>query len=172
MTTRDRTRRRRVTGFALVAASAVLGLASAAWACGTSMGWIKVSSPTTGTFSYADFAGQTSSGQGARGSTIKVTGGQLKPKPAKYSLMFTRPGSGLDCHTATEMLKSPAGAVLKKMTTNGKGLLDRDLVAAAAQPYKAVIPSDSPTGTANICGREFYPVPDNTYTGHATFTVT
>lgn len=164
--------RRRLAGFALVAASGVLGLASAAWACGTSMGWIKVNSPSTGTFSYADFAGQTSTGQGARGSTIKVTGGQLKPKPAKYSLMFTRPGSGLDCHSATEILKSPAGVELRKMSTNSSGLLDRDLTVAGTQAYKATIPSDSPTGAANICGRELYPVPDNTYTGHATFTVT
>ena len=134
--------------------------------------WIRVASPSTGTFSYSGLEGQTSTGHGAPGSTIKVTAGALKPKPAKYTLLYAPPGSGLDCSTATQILKNRAGVDLKKMTTNGGGKLDRDLTLSGVQPYKAVIPADSPTGTAVLCATEFLPVPGNTRTRDVAFTVT
>lgn len=156
--------------------AAGLGAASTAWACGTSMGWINVKSVSTGTSSYGEFnGGQTSTGNGPRGTTIKVTAGSLKPKPAKYALMYAPPGSGLDCHQppiATQVLKTPAGVPLDQMKTNKGGKLDRDLTTTVLEAYKAQIPLDSPTGDAQICGKEMYPTPNDTYTYHVTFTVT
>lgn len=154
----------------------VLGAASTAWACGTSMGWINVKSVSTGTSSYGEFnGGQTTTGNGPRGTTIKVTAGSLKPKPAKYALMYSPPGSGLDCHQppiATQVLKTPAGVSLNNMKTNKGGKLDRDLLTTVIEAYKAAIPADSPTGSAQICTKEMYPTPNDTYSFHVNFTVT
>lgn len=155
----------------LVGSIAALVVApKAAW--GHHSGWIKVKSPSTGTFSYGSpVTGQTSTGHGAVGSTVKVTAGTLKPKPAKYTLLYAPPGSGL-CTDATQILKSPAGVELTAMKTNSNGELDSNPTLTGLQAYKAVIPADSPTGTALICARESYPTPGDTFTLDLEFVVT
>lgn len=159
------------TAFALTCAVAVL-TGTAAWASHEGR-WLRVASPSTGTVSER-VPGRDSRGHGAPGSIVKVTAGNLKPAGARYSLLFVPPGSGrgLDCWSSTNVLSSPTGVVLKKMTTNPKGLLDRDLSLTGAQPFKAVIPAATPTGTAYFCVKEFSPVSGDSVSQIIEFEVT
>ena len=163
---------RRATSAFGTATAIVLAVASAAWGCAALQGSVSICSPSTATCTIATKdGGQTSKGSGLPGSVIKVGSAGLKPSPAKYTLYFASYGSGLNCHTTTKVLSSPAGVLLMKMTTNAAGDLDKNLATSAVEPYKALIPSGAPQGDAYICAREKYPTPANSMTAHATFTV-
>lgn len=177
-----RGRRRLAAGMSGMAG--FVALSSAAWACTVVMGITKVSNPSNGTYTSMDREGNvTGPGvKGFRGDTLKVMSWELKPN-AKYSLWFVFPdavAAGKGCHAANStntygvIMKTPSGTALKKMLSDGAGQLDRDPNTAGAQPYKAVIPNDPRTetgGTAELCGREFYPVVDQTATQHVKLTI-
>ena len=134
--------RRRVALSGVVAAVALVAVASTVWACTITMGPLTIT-PT----------------QGVAGTVVTTSASGLKTKPAKYVLHFT-----VGLTTAGANCMDWSGEVnLKTIATNSSG---------AWSNVSVTIPRSASLGAHGMCGIETYPTRGQTGTSHDIFTVT